>query len=283
MPASTSISRFLTLAALAILVGSSPIRSVWAADSNNTPSTDRTVKPEEEDFSTTPYTEYGSFNEDKEEEEDNKFFQYGRFFGISLGLGLETIDGDRGTLYQGGFPTFDAKIHYWFDFNFALDINFYLAEHYFISSSQLFNGRFNVNILRLGVDFKYYFDTKNLAAAISFANPYVVAGVGSYTKTESSAAGQTSVSDSDTAVGFSGGAGLEFALKPRKVYFTVEAKIHIVTFADNDSPGFPELRRPSRLARELLYIHRKSFVYLVAYGPRIAQLILGSKRHENSV
>jgi opacity protein-like surface antigen len=243
MPASTFISRHPFVSALALLAtlsAVSPLRSAMAADPTP-PSgggTDRTVKPEDEDFSSTPYTEYGSFNEDKEEEENNKFFQYGRFFGISLGLGLETVDGDRGTLYQGGFPTFDAKIHYWFDFNFALDINFYLAEHYFISSATLFNGRFNVNILRLGVDFKYYFDTKNLAAAISFANPYVVLGAGSYTKTESSATGQTSVSDSTTAVGFSGGAGMEFALKPRRVYFTVEGKIHIVTFNDNDTQAF---------------------------------------------
>ena len=38
---------------------------------------DRTNKPEEDDFTQTPYTEYGSFNEEKEEEEDTKFFQYG--------------------------------------------------------------------------------------------------------------------------------------------------------------------------------------------------------------
>ena len=156
-----------------------------AADQNSggnggTPSGgDRTNKPEEDDYQETPYTEYGSFNEEKDEEDETKFFQYGRFFGVSLGLGVETIDGDRGTLYQGGFPTFDGKIHYWFDFNFALDLDFYLAQHYFIGQpTTALSGRYNVSIMHLGVDFKYYFDTKNLAAAISFANPYLLVGGG---------------------------------------------------------------------------------------------------------
>ena len=203
------------------------------------PSGDRTNKPEEEDFTQTPYTEYGSFNEEKDEEEDTKFFQYGRFFGVSLGLGIETIDGDRGTLYQGGFPTFDGKIHYWFDFNFAIDIDFYLAQHYFVGQpSSALPGRFNVNIMHLGIDFKYYFDTKNLAAAISFANPYLLVGSGTYTKSTVAAQGQASGSDTDTQVGFDAGAGLEFALKPRKVYFTTEARINIVSFNDVNTQAF---------------------------------------------
>src|ERR1700756_3704439 len=146
MPAFTSTSKLALVAVgttlFVAMTCSQVARAADAAPNSAPPAGDRTTKPEEEDFSQTPYTEYGSFNEEKEEEEDTKFFQYGRFFGVSLGLGVETISGDRGTLYQGGFPTFDAKIHYWFDFNFALDINFYLAQHYFVSNSTTFNGRF---------------------------------------------------------------------------------------------------------------------------------------------
>jgi hypothetical protein len=247
MPASTSTSKRKLAQVAAILVCSFWAISLaaacaHAADAPNGGSpNDKTTKPEEEDFSQTPYTEYGSFNEEKDEEEDAKFFQYGRFFGVSLGLGIETVDGDRGTLYQGGFPTFDAKIHYWFDFNFALDIDFYLAQHYFVGQTNASNpltGRYNVNITHLGVDFKYYFDTKNLAAAISFANPYLLVGGGTYTKSLSAAQGQSSGADTDTQVGFNAGAGLEFALKPRKVYFTTEARIHVVTFNDANTQDF---------------------------------------------
>lgn len=160
---------------------------------------------------------------------------------MSLGLGIETIDGNRGTLYQGGFPTFDGKIHYWFDFNFAMDIDFYLAEHTFNAQSTVQGiapGQYNVNIMHLGVDIKYYFDTKNLAAAISFANPYILAGAGTYTKSTVAAGGQATGSDTDTEVGFDAGAGLEFALKPRKLYFTTEARINIVSFHDSSTTDF---------------------------------------------
>jgi hypothetical protein len=251
MPASTSISNSSSkltvsaqLATIAIVLASMIPQLAWSADpmggngGSAPPAGDRTTKPEEEDFSTTPYTEYGAFNQDKEEEEDTRFFQDGRFFGVSLGLGVETIDGNRGALFQGGFPTFDFKLHYWFDFNFALDIDFYLAEHYFNSTSSVFSGYWQVNIMHLGVDFKYYFDTKNLSAAISFANPYLVVGAGSYTETYSQTIATTVTSSSNSAIGFSGGVGLEFALKPKKVYFTTEAKIHMVSFQDNNSTAF---------------------------------------------
>ena len=91
----------------------------------------KTVQPEEDDFSNTPFTEYGEFNEEADEEADANFFAHGRFFGVSLGLGFEGVTGNRGLLYQGGFPMVNGKIHYWFDFNFALDMDFYFASHFY--------------------------------------------------------------------------------------------------------------------------------------------------------
>ena len=82
------------------------------------------MQPEEEDFSSSPFTEYGEFNEEQDEAADTKFFQYGRLFGVSLGLGFEGVTGNRGLLWQGGFPMIEMKVHYWFDFNVALDLGF---------------------------------------------------------------------------------------------------------------------------------------------------------------
>src|SRR5947209_990104 len=101
MPGSTSTSKhegrrraLATLAALGVLVSASP-RGAWAADADTGapagsqsganpsaggPRGDRTLQPEEEDFTNTPYTEYGEFNEEEEEAADTRFFQYGRFF-----------------------------------------------------------------------------------------------------------------------------------------------------------------------------------------------------------
>lgn len=196
--------------------------------------------PQEDDFKTSPYMQYGEFNEEKEEEEDAQFFQYGRFFGVSLGLGFETADGNRGAAWQGGFPLFDLKIHYWFDFNFAIDLNFYTVNHSFQTSS----GPTEVNMIRAGIDVKYYFDTQNIAAPISFANPYVVLGVGEYTETQTSGTLEGNQTSSPfTSFAACVGAGFEFAIKPKKTYFTVEGKVHFVHFdSDNTTNFVPQLQ-----------------------------------------
>jgi hypothetical protein len=192
-------------------------------------------KPEEDDYSSTPFTEYGEFNNSDSEEEEAKFFQYGRFFGVSVGVGLEFLDGYRGTLWQGGFPLVDIKLHYWFNFNVALDLGFFAVSHYYDTAVQGL-GHVDVNMVHTGVDVKYYFDTKNLSAPISFANPYVVLGAGSFSKIESSVSQQTQ--DSDSSLGISGGGGFEFAISPRKTYFEVEAKMHVVSFKDTYTTRF---------------------------------------------
>jgi hypothetical protein len=192
-------------------------------------------KSEEEDYSSTPFTSYGEFNENEDEEADSKFFQYGRFFGVSLGLGAEMIDGNRGTLWQGGFPMVDFKVHYWFDFQVALDLGFFTAQQYYDTTVKGL-GHVDINVVHVGVDVKYYFQTKNLSSALSFASPYLLAGAGSYTKTENSQAQATQ--DPDTSLGVSLGLGLEFVISPRKSYFEIEAKGHLVVFKDTYTTNF---------------------------------------------
>jgi hypothetical protein len=199
--------------------------STWAESPSNI---DRTQQSEEEDFSSSPFTEYGEFNEETEEAADTKFFQHGRFFGLSLGLGFESVSGNRGALWKSGFPLIDFKVHYWFDFNVALDLGLYSAPHFFQITTP--SEQRDVKFFHYGVDAKYYFETKNLSAAISFANPYVLLGIGSFSKSETSSIDQSI--ETDNSVGISSGGGLEFAIKHRKVYFALEGKIHFVTFKD---------------------------------------------------
>lgn len=206
------------------------------------PAESKTNHSEEDDYSSTPFTEYGEFNEASDEESDAKFFQYGRFFGVSLGLGFQFIDGYRGALWQGGFPMFDFKLHYWFDFNVALDVGFFTASQYYDTKIQNL-GHVDINLLHVGVDIKYYFDTKNLSSAISFANPYVLLGAGSFSKTENSVAQQSQ--DSDNSLGISAGGGFEFVISPRKTYFEIESKIHFVTYKDTYTTRFSSAGLPS--------------------------------------
>lgn len=194
----------------------------------------RTEQSEEQDFSPTPYTEYAEFDEGADEDEETKFFQYGRFFGVSLGLGLQNVTGNRGQLWSGGFPTVDFRFHYWFDFNFALDLGISTAPHSFESLGAA--GVYQVNMIRVGTDAKYYFDTRDASAAWASSNPYVLLGAGSYSKTET--ASQTKLSDNDSSFGICGGLGLEFAFKARKAYFNIESKFHMVRFKDTNASKF---------------------------------------------
>ena len=195
----------------------------------------KSTHSEEEDFSNSPFLEYGQFMDPEEEEADARFFQFGRFFGVSLGLGFEFIDGNRGALWNGGFPVVDFKLHYWFDFNIALDLGFYTATHYYQNDVQSL-GHVDVNMLQVGVDLKYYFNTRNLSAPITFANPYVAFGAGMFSKTQNSINQQAP--DNDVSLGVNGGFGMEFVMNPKKVYFVVEAKIHVVSFKDTSTTIF---------------------------------------------
>ncbi len=206
---------------------------------------------EEEDFSTTPYTEYAAFDEEKEEEEETRFLKYGRLYALSVGTGFQGVTGNRGVLWQGGFPMVDFKLHYWFDFHLAMDLNFYMVAHsYDTTSSSDTSGKStsgaatttegqsaDIAFNRVGADLKYYFDTHNLVAAISAANPYVLGGVGSYSKTETNNV-EGAVEQKDSSIGVCGGLGMEFALKPRRIYLTLEGKVHMPSFKDNNSSTF---------------------------------------------
>jgi len=224
-----------------LLAGSSQSARAEDAATNGTPTAPpasipaapRTQQPEEEEFKQTPYTGYGEFNEQEEEDQSARFFQYGRFFGVSLGLGFNGVTGNRGALYQGGMPAVDFKLMYWFDFNFALELGLTTVQHFYDSTSV---GHGDVTLTRLGVDLRYYLPVENLSAPITFANPYLILGAGSITKSESLR--DQGVTSSDSGTGITVGAGLEFTLAPKKVYLGTSARYHVVSFKDTYTTEF---------------------------------------------
>jgi hypothetical protein len=239
MPASISISkasaRTLVVAALSCVAAFATGHLALADDgAAATPAAstapapaDQPGSPEDHDLKGTPYTEYGEFNEQDEEEAATRFLQYGRFFGVSLGGGLSTVTGNRGSVYQGGFPAVELKLQYWFDFDFALEMGVNLASHFWDAGSR---GRVDTSLLRLGLDLKYYLPVYNLAAPVTFANPYFTLGFGSIRKSDTFQAEE--VISNDSSVGISIGAGLEFVVTPRSSSFYIASKLHFVNFAD---------------------------------------------------
>lgn len=202
-----------------------------AEDSVTSPSSASPSHSDEADFSDSPFSQYGNFDQDDDEEETTRFFQNGRFFGVSLGAGFQGVTGNRGLLWRGGFPTLDAKIHYWFDYHLAMDMGATLSKHHFLTSA----GRFDVSTIRVGLDIKYYFDTSKLSAPLSFASPYVLVGFGTMNKAETEADGTAT---GDTGVAFSLGAGLEFPIAYKKTYFTLEGKMITAAFKDSTTDKY---------------------------------------------
>ena len=190
---------------------------------------------EDDDFAESPYTEYGEFNEDEDEAAAAEFFQFGRFFGVSAGGGMEGASGNRGLLLKGGFPLVTLKVHYWFDYNFALSMGFFTASHFY-EAPDANNIITNVNITQFGLELYAYLPNRDVSAAFTFAHPYAVAGIGSYSKSETSDSDDTTTSES--SFGFNAGLGLEFLIQHRKTYFQLEGRLHFVNYPDTYSSRF---------------------------------------------
>jgi hypothetical protein len=182
----------------------------------------------------TPYLDYADFNLNEEEAEDTNYFQYGRYFGISLGLGYQGATGNRGKLYSAALPRFDARIQYWFGFNFAADMGIFLADHSFFNN----NVTTRVKLIGYGAHLKYYFDVKDASAVISFSNPHLIGGIGVISKSEVTAS-NPSAPDTDSTFSLDFGAGLEFPIVYKKTYFNLEALYHTQSFMDTDDSGNP--------------------------------------------
>lgn len=183
-------------------------------------------------FLSGPFSEYGEF-ESEEEDSDEKFFQYGRFFGVGLGIGYTSATGNAGQLYQGGFPTLDFRLDYWFDFLVALQLNIKNSTHSYDLDP---DGQTATNLFRLLAQVKYYFDTKDLAAPISFVSPHLIFGGGMYQRTDNMTERKTTESSSTFGLNF--GIGLELTIKPKKLFLQLETTANIMTFGDAYDPKY---------------------------------------------
>lgn len=249
MRACDSISKIAFFALLALLVSPGclvvessraeeppPPASAVATEGN---SIQKPEKSEAEDYKNTPYTTFGDFSSSEDEDEDTRFFQFGRFFGLSLGTGYSGAFGNRGLLIGSAFPNVDIRVHYWFDFNWSMTLGIYTSGFNYETRVGSDTEKFDYSLFLFGLTLRYYLDTKNAVAPVSFANPYLTLGFGSYSRTQTPVA-RPDEADKESSFGMNLGAGLEFTVKPKKTYFNLEARIHSVRFNDDgDSVALP--------------------------------------------
>ncbi|MCM0606073.1 MAG: hypothetical protein KA715_08285 [Xanthomonadaceae bacterium] len=175
----------------------------------------------------TPYTEFGDFSDPEEEHEMSQFYKHGRFFGVSVGSGFHGVEGNRGNLWRGGFPMMSFRMHYWFDFNFGLTLEYDTASHFYEPAE---GERVDINMSQIGLALKYYVDARRSSAAIAFSNPYFLLGFGDYSKIEKNLS--TDAQSTLNTIGGSAGFGLEFPITHKKTYFNIEGRAFFVPFTD---------------------------------------------------
>jgi hypothetical protein len=222
--------------ALALLTALAASRKTFAADGGT------------EDILHGPYSEYGEFDSGEDEDENEKFFQYGRFFGVGLGAGVTTATGNAGRLYTGSSPMVDLRINYWFDFHFALQMDVQNSKHSYNAPP---DGLSDVNLFRTLLQVKYYLDTHDLAAPISFISPNFILGGGFYQRTDNIGSGNTDSTagnaiENQNTFGLNGGIGFELTLKPKRIYLQLEGLVHMAQFRDDFTSKFRASGIPDR-------------------------------------
>jgi hypothetical protein len=174
-----------------------------------------------------PFSDFVPFEDEYDIDEDERFMYFGRFFAVSLGTGVHKFGGNIGKLYNTALPVLDFRLMYFFDFRLAGELGIGSSSHAFTADP---NGAVDVSLLSLNADMKYYFDTKNVGAAITMTNPYAIAGVSQTFRAQTFHT--LNAVEKDTAFAISGGLGMEFALKPRKTSLGIEGRVHRIFFRD---------------------------------------------------
>ena len=193
---------------------------------------------------------FRDFNEDLEATqvmEDERFYRYGRFFGVNLGLGFTTFTDNRGLAYEDNHPTFNFSLNYFLDFQNAVVLGIAYSKHtMFIdtfvngSKSQII-GAVETNMLRPYIGFRYYVDTSDLGTAITYSNPYFVGRVEYWYQTNVFVERRNLSDQSGGGLGTGLGFGLEFPIELRQTYLNIEFLYHKVNFFDKFTQDYRQI------------------------------------------
>ena len=187
---------------------------------------------------------FSDFTEQIDDErmmEDERFYQYGRFFSVQVSLGLTTFDGNRGTAYENEPPTFGFGLNYFADFqsSYGLGVEFSRHNMYFPEPMEFTTpnplGFVTVNMLRVYFSYRYYIDTTDLGTAITWANPYFTGRLEYWYVTNKYEDLEDFPDDSGGGLGFGVGFGFEFPIKIKESYINVELLAHMVNFHDKST------------------------------------------------
>lgn len=192
---------------------------------------------------------FSDFNEDIDDAklvEDERFYRYGRFFSFNLSLGLTTFDGNRGQAYENLPPSYGLSFTFFKDFQSALGLGLEFSKHSMFLKDAIRKfpetteppGFVEVSQLRIFFSYRYYIDTANLGAAVTYSNPYLITRL-EYWYSTNDYVDQTEVpKESGGGLGAGIGFGLEFPIEIKESYIGLEFLIHSVAFFDKNTQDF---------------------------------------------
>ncbi len=184
---------------------------------------------------------FSDFNEDLEASqimEHERYYRYGRFFAVNLGLGYTSFTGNRGAAYTNNNPSFHISTTYFFNFNSAVVIGVDYSKHTMVLNTKVnisptdILGAVETSFLRPFVGFRYYLDTADLGTAITYSNPYFIGKFEYWYQTNKFIDQRTRDSQKGGGVGTGIGGGLEFPIELKVSYVSVELMYHVVNFFD---------------------------------------------------
>jgi hypothetical protein len=193
---------------------------------------------------------FSDFNEDLESSkvmEDERFYRYGRFFSVNVGLGITSFTGNRGLAYTDGRPTYSFAIVYFFNFKSAFTLGMQYSKQTMVvdtlteTYSDSRPGAVVTALLRPFFGYRYYVDTTNLGTAITYANPYITGRMEFWYQTNEFIDDPTIERQKGGGLGVGIGFGLEFPLEIKESYMGVEALYHQVNFFDKDVSDYQQI------------------------------------------
>lgn len=192
---------------------------------------------------------FKDFNEDLEATqvmEDERFYRYGRFFAVNVGIGITDFTGNRGLAYEDNHPSYHFSLLYFMNFQNAFVLGIEYSQHTMIidtfvrGSATEKLGAIETSLLRPFWGYRYYIDTSDLGTAITYSNPYFVGRIEYWYQTNEFLEVNKSSQEGGglgTGIGF----GLEFPMEIKKSYTNVEFLYHRVEFFDKNTADYQQL------------------------------------------
>lgn len=198
------------------------------------------------------FDDYGAFQSDPVDLDQEYQETFGRFFQINTHLGSSVVTGGLGKAYSAGFM-FGLRFIFFFDKALAAELSASFVRHSFLYNEEN-TGRAgveidgSVNMIPLSLGVRYAFDPESLSRGFAAMNPYLVGGGELVFRSEKVKTADTFGLQNDITQKFNDGAvvnsramgifvggGFEFDVYRKKLFLGLDIRYHLLYWNDGAS------------------------------------------------